>query len=147
MKIQSPDFKEGDFIPSDFTCDGSGINPTLKISEVSDKAKELILIVSDPDAPSGTFWHWILAGIGPNVSKIESGVLPEGTRELTNSSGKASYTPACPPSGTHHYVFKIIALSENLDNKLDIKAYELEKIISPYIIESSQLVGLYQRNN
>lgn len=115
MKITSPSFQENAFIPSKYTCDGENINPPLVISDVSADAKSLALIVDDPDAPVGTFVHWLVWNIPPRVGEIKEGSLPEGSIQGTNDFGKKEYGGPCPPSGTHRYFFRLYALNQELN--------------------------------
>lgn len=75
------------------------------------KARELALVVDDPDAPGGTYTHWVVVGIPVRTTSVRAGSRPANSTEITNSSGKQAYAPLCPPSGTHHYRFTVYALS------------------------------------
>ncbi len=117
MKISSNDLVEGQEIPAEFTCDGSNISPHLGWSDFPQETKSFALAVRDPDAPMGTFEHWLVCNIPANVSSIQkAGPLPSGAREVQNDFGKASYGGPCPPSGMHNYIFKVYALDvERID--------------------------------
>lgn len=145
MKILSLDFAENNFIPRKFTCDGENINPNLKIEGVVENTKGLVLIMDDPDAPSGTFVHWLMWNISPQMTKILENQLPAGVMQGTNSGGKVSYMGPCPASGAHHYVFKLYALDNTLDLPPESKKADLESAMQGHIIESAQLIGLYER--
>src|SRR5437899_11902207 len=108
MKITSSAFQEGGNIPSKFSCDGADTSPPLQISDIPSGAKSLVLIIDDPDAPSGLFTHWAVWNISPQTSTIDEGRTPKGVQG-TNDSGKSGYGGPCPPSGTHRYYFKIFA--------------------------------------
>lgn len=108
--ISSPDFAAGGPIPTRYTCDGANSSPTLRWSGVPAGAAALALVVDDPDAPAGTFTHWVVVDIDPAVTGSAAGRPPAGGREITNDTGKAAYFGPCPPSGTHHYRFTLYAL-------------------------------------
>src|SRR5205823_7227862 len=114
MKITSSAFQEGANIPSKFSCDGANTSPPLQISDVPSEAKSLVLIVDDPDAPSGLFTHWTVWNISPQISSIPEGSTPKGVQG-TNDFGKSGYGGPCPPSGAHHYYLKIFALDRDLE--------------------------------
>ena len=145
MKITSPDFEDGGNIPGQFTCSGPGLRPKIEISEIPPDAAELVLFIDDPDAPSGTYNHWSLAGLIPSDEVIISNSLPNVAYELINSSGKSSYVPPCPPNGTHRYIFTIFALSEKIPRSPNQTSQEFEKIMLPKISASAKLMGLYQK--
>jgi Raf kinase inhibitor-like YbhB/YbcL family protein len=112
IEIESSAFSEGDTVPTQFTCDGDNVSPPLSWSGVPEDASELRLSVRDPDAPSGTFTHWLVAGIDPSSSDVGQGMVPAGGAEETNSFGEEAYGGPCPPSGDdpHRYVFTLEAL-------------------------------------
>jgi hypothetical protein len=143
MKLTSSAFEQGKAIPKKYTCDGEDINPPLKIENVPEEAKSLALIVDDPDAPRGVFAHWIVWNIDPKISQIEENSKP-GT-EGVNDFGKNSYGGPCPPSGTHHYHFRIYALDTLLDLSSTSKKSDLEKAIEGHVLDWAELIGTYQR--
>ena len=143
MKISSPEFSDNGFIPAKFTCEGKEINPCLEISGIPADAKELALIVDDPDAPAGTFVHWVVYNI-PILGLIEEDSIP-GTRGV-NTVNEKSYHGPCPPSGTHRYFFKIYALDEKLNLREGLSKGGLERAMQGHIIDKAELVGLYQRS-
>src|SRR4051794_10096601 len=96
MKISSQDFHDGKSIPARFTCDGANVSPTFLISEVPAEAKSLVLIADDPDAPRGTWTHWLLWNIPPETKKIGPGNIPAGTVQGTNDFSKNNYGGPCP---------------------------------------------------
>lgn len=142
MKLTSPDFKNNEYIPKKFTCDGQGINPGLVIDGVPSQAKSLVLIVDDPDAPAGTFVHWVVFDI-PVTGKIEENSIPG--KQGVNTAGELNYVSPCPPSGTHRYFFKIYALDNFLNIAEGVTKQELEKAIKNYILDKAELIGLYKR--
>lgn len=108
LTLQAP-FANGATIPTPYTCDGPGRHPALRVSHVPARARELVLLVTDPDAPSGTFVHWTAYGIPPR-----NGPLPDGGHEGKNTARGHGWTPPCPPKGDppHNYVFAVYALSK-----------------------------------
>jgi len=146
MKIKSPSFENKDDIPSKHTCDGEDINPSLEITGVPERAESLVLIVDDPDAPAGTWDHWVVWNINPSVEKIEEGSVPEGAVEGMNDFGKKPYGGPCPPSGTHNYYFKLYALDANLELDSSAKKEEVESKMKDHILERAELIGRYSRD-
>ena len=145
MKLSSPVFEDNKFIPSKYTCDGENINPSLKISEVPEEAKSLVLIVDDPDAPIGIWDHWILWDISPSISIIRENSIPKGSVQGENSFGKKSYGGPCPPGGTHRYFFNLYALDKILELSDRTTKKELEKEMKNHILDKTELIGLYRR--
>jgi len=145
MKITSPVFENNKPIPKKYSCDGDNINPSLEIFGVPKGAKSLVLIMDDPDAPIGTFIHWVIFNINPLTSLIEENSVPKNAIEGLNSAKKHSYLGPCPPSGIHHYYFKLYALDMmlNLDSSSD-KA-DVEKSMEGHILEAANLIGTYER--
>lgn len=153
MKISSPDFESNQMIPADYTCEGANVNPELHISDIPDAARSLVLIMDDPDAaidPEGSgvvFIHWLVWNIDPDISKIEANSEMQGIEQGFNSGGSIGYTGPCPPTGVHHYRFKLYALSSPINVSQNISREELESVIEPLILEKDELVGLYKKNN
>ena len=148
MKLISNAFKEGEMIPSRYTCDGDDINPELIISNVPRNAKGLVLIMDDPDAvkPAGKIWdHWIVFNIPTNTSKISEGKEPEGIHGR-GTSGNLRYFGPCPPDAEHRYYFKLYALDTTLNLQEGASKKEIEKAMEGHVIEQAQLIGRYNRN-
>jgi len=145
MKIESSAFRQNEAIPSKYTCDGENVNPPLKFSRVPEDAKSLVLIVDDPDAPSGTWVHWTVWNIAPRTEGIGENDVPQGAVEGLTDFGKPGYGGPCPPSGTHRYFFKVFALDITLDLDSSAKIEELEKAMEGHILAKDELIGLYQR--
>ena len=110
--VISPAFEESRPIPREYTCKGAGRPPGLAWRGVPADAKSLALVVSDPDAPKGTFVHWVLYDLPARDGGLPRGEVPPGAREAENSAGKKGWYPPCPPSGTHHYQFTVYALRD-----------------------------------
>jgi Raf kinase inhibitor-like YbhB/YbcL family protein len=144
MKITSSAFQQGGNIPSKFTCDGPNTSPALQISDVPSQAKGLVLIVDDPDAPSGLFTHWVVWNISPQTSTVAEGSTPKGVQG-TNDFGKSGYGGPCPPSGTHRYYFKIFALDRELDLPAGAKRGQLDAAMKGRVVAQGELMGRYAR--
>ena len=145
MKLNSPVFENGGDIPSKYTCQGDNISPELIISDVSEKAVSLILIMDDPDAPKGTWDHWVVFNIAPNITKISEDHEPSGVA-CNNSWGNTGYGGPCLPSGTHKYFFKLYALDIELDLPQGSSKSEVESAMEGHILENVELVGKYQKS-
>lgn len=145
MKITSTAFENNSNIPSKYTCDGEGINPSLLFIEVPPAAQSLVLISDDPDAPGGTFVHWTVWNINPQTTEIAENSVPFGAIQGITSYGKKGYGSPCPPSGIHRYYFKLYALDSTLDLPVTADANQLETAIQGHVINSAELIGLYSR--
>jgi Raf kinase inhibitor-like YbhB/YbcL family protein len=144
MKITSSAFQEGGNIPSKFTCDGGDSSPPLQIAEIPSGAKSLVLVVDDPDAPSGLFTHWIVWNISPQTNAIAEGSAPKGVQG-TSDFGKSDYGGPCPPSGTHRYYFKIFALDRELNLPSGTKRNQLDAAMKGHVVAQGELMGRYSR--
>ena len=111
ITVRSTAFAEGEGIPSRFTCDGDGEQPSLTWEGVPGEAEALALVVDDPDAPRGTFTHWVVLDLPADTTGLEAGVLPPGASQAKNSGGGTAYYPPCPPTGVHRYRFTVHALA------------------------------------
>jgi len=150
IKLTSSAFKEGQPIPATYTCKGVNISPPLEWSGVPKTARTIAIIAHDPDAPSGTWIHWVLynlpadnIGLVENLPATES--LKAGGFQGKNDFGKIGYGGPCPPSGTHRYFFKIYALDAELPLKAGATKAEVEKAMSGHIAAQGQLMGTYGR--
>jgi hypothetical protein len=146
MQIKSLAFKNGEYIPSKYTCDGENINPPLEVIDIPQNAKTWVLIVDDPDAPSKTWVHWLIWNIPVDNTSIQEGKPPENATYGTNDFSKPEYGGPCPPSGTHRYFFKAYALDTKIDLKGGATKEQLLEEMEGHVIESTQLIGLYSRN-
>lgn len=142
LVITSSVFENDGFIPSKHTCDGDDVNPPLNIKGIPEGAESLVLIVDDPDAPMGTWDHWIVWNIPP-VEKIEENTVL-GTEGL-NDFRKHSYGGPCPPSGTHRYFFKVYALDTKLDLGPNARKKNVERAMEGHILAKGEIIGLYSR--
>ena len=143
LVITSPAFENNELIPSKYTCDGTDVNPPLTIANIPETTKTLILIVEDPDAPSGLWIHWVAWNIPPTPSIKEDSV--PGTEGL-NTNRKHAYHGPCPPSGTHRYFFKVYALDIKLDLGKNSGKKDVEKAMQGHILAKGELMGLYRRS-
>jgi len=145
MKISSEAFKEGERIPEKYTCDGDNINPPLGWEGVPAETETLVLEVEDPDSPSGTWTHWTLWNISPDLNGIDENSLPDGAIEGGTTFGSIGYGGPCPGTGTHRYFFKLYALSGTINLKRGALPGELMRAIGGRIIDKAELIGLYER--
>jgi unsaturated rhamnogalacturonyl hydrolase len=150
IKITSSAFDEGGIIPSKYTCDGDDISPPLKWDSVPDGTKSIALISDDPDAPMGTWVHWVLYNLPADKRELPEVFpadekLPDGTRQGVTDFGKTGYGGPCPPSGTHRYYFKIYALDTVIDTSDVLNKKSLLKKMEGHILAQGQLMGKYKR--
>lgn len=146
MKLTSPAFTNEARIPSKYTCDGEDMNPPLEISDVPEGAKSLVLIVDDPDAPRQTWVHWTLWDLDPSLTEISESFQVNGdAREGITSFGKPGYGGPCPPSGVHHYFFKLYALNVQLNLPVEARVEDIEAAMQGQILARAELLGLYSR--
>jgi Raf kinase inhibitor-like YbhB/YbcL family protein len=142
LTVTSPAFKAGENIPVKYTCEGSNINPPLLIGDLPKGAKSLALILDDPDAPNGTFDHWVMWNISL-LSKLEENSAPG--KEGKNGMKQNKYIGPCPPSGTHHYHFRIYALDTRLDLPESTDKKALQKAMEGHVLATGELIGLYKK--
>ncbi len=145
LTISSPAFGNCQMIPKIYTCDGQNINPPLLFSNIPQSAKSLALIVDDPDAPAGTWVHWIVFNMPPTTIKIAPNSVPTGSTLGTTSFGKPGYGGPCPPSETHRYFFKLYALNTTLKADTKTTKATLVKEMQGHILDQAEIVGLYRR--
>ncbi|WP_406046861.1 YbhB/YbcL family Raf kinase inhibitor-like protein [Kribbella sp. NBC_00889] len=145
ISVTSQAFREGGSIPRKYTCDGDDVSPPLGWKNVPQNAGALAVVVDDPDAPRGTFTHWVLLDLEPTTTSLAEGETPPDARQAKNSAGGAKYYGPCPPSGTHHYRFTIYALSEAtaLPNGADLE--EALNAIDDRTLTRGRLTGLFSR--
>lgn len=150
INISSTVFKEGEMIPSKYTCDGENISPSLGWTGIPKGTKSLALICDDPDAPRGTWVHWVLFNIPGDVSGLSENIPPHstlknGARQGINDSRQLGYDGPCPPGGTHRYFFKLYALSVVLTLETGATKAQLLKAMEGHILGEGQLMGKYKR--
>ncbi len=146
--IKSLAFSNNELIPQKYACDGKNINPDLRIANVPEEAKSLVLIVDDPDAPKRVWTHWIVFNIDPNVKEIREDSLPLNGVLGANTSGKIGYEGPCPPKGeTHRYFFKVYALDTIFSLQTSGSGREdIEKAMEDHILDKGELMGIYFRD-
>jgi Raf kinase inhibitor-like YbhB/YbcL family protein len=147
IELTSSAFADGAAIPREYSCDGKGDSPPLAWTGVPDGARELVLVVEDPDAPGGTFVHWTLFKIPPSTSEIAAGGVPKGAAQGENSAGDDAWMGPCPPNGEHRYVFTIYALraASGLDD--GAKPDAVRAAVKDGALGSGRLVGRYARSS
>ena len=145
--LTSPVFKHEEKIPSLYSCDDKDINPPLEISGVPENTASLVLIMDDPDAPMGTWDHWLLWNI-PVTEKIEEDCVPTSAMQGLNSWGRSDYGGPCPPptTGEHRYFFKLYALDTTLDLPEGTEKPAIETAMQGHILGETLLIGLYDKS-
>jgi Raf kinase inhibitor-like YbhB/YbcL family protein len=150
ITITSTAFADGGMIPKDYTCDGEDISPPLAWTGVPEGTKSLAIICDDPDAPMGTWVHWVLFNIPATVHELHQNmshaeVLDNGAKHGINDFRKFGYGGPCPPGGTHRYYFKLYALDIELMQGPGLTKAELIEAIKDHILAEGQLMGRYKR--
>lgn len=148
LTITSSAFFNYETIPTKYTCDGENLNPPLTFSDVSSKAKSLVLLVEDPDVLNhGIFEHWVVYNISPTARGIAENAVPPDASQGLNSAGQEKYTGPCPPDREHRYFFKLYALNISLDffNPLQVTKQMVIDKMQAHILEQAELVGVYNR--
>lgn len=150
MKITSQAFAEGGMIPKNHTCDGANSSPPLAWDTAPEKTKTLALIVDDPDAPGGTWVHWVVFNLPAGARELPENVpaqesIAGGGRQGTNDFHKVGYGGPCPPGGAHRYYFKLYALDAELSLDSSATKDQLLKAMTGHVLAEGQLMGRYQR--
>lgn len=143
--VTSPTFGEKEHIPRLYACDGEDINPPLVIRGIPRGTGSLALVVDDPDAPTGTWVHWVVWNIRPDTKEIKENSVPKGAVQGVNDFKKHRYGGPCPPSGTHRYFFKLYALDAMISLGPNASKTELERKMKTHVLSEAHLVGLYKR--
>jgi Raf kinase inhibitor-like YbhB/YbcL family protein len=145
IRVTSTVFTDNGIIPAKYTCEGQNVNPPLHIGNIPAGAKSLALILHDPDAPMpGGFTHWVMWNID---TKGEIAEQFKGAEQGLNGAKKHGYMGMCPPSGTHHYHFRVYALDTKLTLPATTDKAGLENAIKGHIVSEADLVGLYKKKN
>jgi Raf kinase inhibitor-like YbhB/YbcL family protein len=143
-------FQSGEAIPKKFTCDGVDVSPELEWSGAPGETKSFALIADDPDAPAGTWVHWVLYDLPAGAQKLSEGVakdreLPNGARQGRNDFGKIGYNGPCPPRGSvHRYFFKLYALDRKTNLQAGATKAELEGAMNGHVLAGTELIGRFQ---
>jgi Raf kinase inhibitor-like YbhB/YbcL family protein len=145
MKMTSTAFVNNGTIPIKYTCSGDNINPELKFENVPANAKSLVLILDDPDAPGGTFTHWVVYNITPDIIEIPEAATTIPGVQAKNSAGQNGYMGPCPPSGSHRYFFKLYALdlifgSDQIQDENDVLAS-----MQGHVLGEAELMGTFSK--
>jgi len=144
LRVTSPAFKHEGMIPSRYTCDGRDMTPPLRFEDLPKGAASLALVLDDPDAPMGTFDHWVVWNIPPGTTSVEEGREPQGVQGRT-SFGRMGYGGPCPPRGVHRYFFKLYALDAMLNLPAGSRKRDLEQAMKGHVIEQAVLMCKYSR--
>jgi Raf kinase inhibitor-like YbhB/YbcL family protein len=151
IEITSSAFTEGNPIPIEYTCDGSDISPDLKWGSVPANTKSLALVCDDPDAPSGTFVHWVIYGIPTGETQLPKSApaaasLSNGAKQGKNGFGRIGYGGPCPPRGTpHRYFFRISALDTTIDEPPGASRAQIDRAMKGHVLAEGHLMGTYKR--
>ena len=151
MKLLCPLFVHNEMIPSRFTCDGQDISPPLQWKNAPPETQSFALIMDDPDAPIGTWVHWILFNIPAHMDQLGEDIklgynFPVGAKHGRNSWKRTDYGGPCPPGGTHRYFFKLFALDRALEIDEGITKKILLKEMQGHILNSCEMIGFYKRS-
>lgn len=150
MHLKSNVFANNGIIPSKYTCDGDNISPPLTWENPPTNTASFVLLVEDPDAPRGTFTHWVVYDLPVNTNHLLEGlskqaILPQGGRQGRNDFGQFGFGGPCPPSGNHRYFFKLFALDETLDLAPGASKGEVLDAMEGHVLETAELMGHYAR--
>jgi Raf kinase inhibitor-like YbhB/YbcL family protein len=151
IELTSPDFRHADSIPRLHSCEGENLSPGLAWSGAPLERRSFALICEDPDAPRGTYVHWVMYNLSGETVELSRGIptvpeLPSGACQGRNSSGEIGYTGPCPPPGKpHRYYFRLYALDIMLSLPYGVSRGELERAMADHILSQGTLMGVYQR--
>jgi Raf kinase inhibitor-like YbhB/YbcL family protein len=150
LQVTSSVFEEAGMIPAQYTCDGESISPPLRWESLPEGTRSIALIVDDPDAPSGTFVHWVLYDLPPGVQELSAGMpgketLANGARQGANDFGDIGYGAPAPPRGTHRYFFKVYALDAVTGLPPGQTKAQLLRAMEGHILAQGQIMGKYKR--
>jgi Raf kinase inhibitor-like YbhB/YbcL family protein len=148
--LTSSAFSQGQPIPADYSCTGQDQSPPLAWTAPPPGTQRLALVVEDPDAPGGTFIHWVLTNIPGSARALAeaqptTSTLPDGSRQGRNSAGSTGYTGPCPPSGLHHYIFHLYALDTALDLPDGATNDQFVTAADGHILGQVKLMGTYSK--
>lgn len=147
FELTSPQFKQGNKIPQQYTCDGKNISPPLSWKEAPAGTKSFVLIMDDPDAISGTWDHWIVYNIPATTTALQENLrsLPEGASMGKNSWSQLAYGGPCPPDKEHRYFFKLYAVNILLPNNDSLDKAQVMAALKDHVLASTELMTKYQR--
>jgi Raf kinase inhibitor-like YbhB/YbcL family protein len=150
MELKSPAFAAGADIPAKHTCDGPDVSPPLSWTDPPAGTRSFALVADDPDAPAGTWVHWVAWNIPPGARSLAEGLpkrgsLPDGTKQGTTDFGRVGYGGPCPPSGTHRYFFRLYALDSPLPLPEGAARDDLDRALKGHVLAQGELMGRYRR--
>ncbi|WP_329259647.1 YbhB/YbcL family Raf kinase inhibitor-like protein [Streptomyces sp. NBC_01478] len=147
IAVTSTAFAQGGTVPRRYTCDGEGVSPPLAFAGVPANAAELVVLLEDPDAPNGTFTHWLMWGVPPHDTRLTAGSALRGATEGRNGFKKIGYGGPCPPQGAepHHYVFSVYATDQKLALATDASPDDVRHALTGHTLASGTLTGRYGR--
>ncbi|MHB1946709.1 MAG: YbhB/YbcL family Raf kinase inhibitor-like protein [Gammaproteobacteria bacterium] len=147
FNLTSNAFKDGGMIPAKYTCVSDNISPQLSWSGAPEKTQSFALIIADPDAPAGTWYHWVLFNIPNTVSELSENIqeLPNGTISGKSSYNNTHYNGPCPPSGQHHYIFNLYALDTKLNLPEGSPREKVEAAMQGHVLQTAILTGLFKK--
>jgi Raf kinase inhibitor-like YbhB/YbcL family protein len=150
IKMTSAAFEPGGMIPNQYTCDGQDISPPLSWGDVPDGSASIALVCDDPDAPMGTWVHWVLFDLPPETRNLPENIPPSETLEGGGTHGvndfrRLGYGGPCPPGGTHRYYFKIYALDKKMGLSAGSTKAQLLKAMEGHVMAEGELIGRYKR--
>lgn len=145
LALSSSVLTEGGDIPLRYTCDGNGINPPLTFSGVADDAQSLVLLMDDPDAPIGTFDHWVVYNMASSTASIEDGEEPANAVLGVGSTGETGYQPPCPPGERHRYIFTLYSLDAELSLAAGADKSTVLNAMDGHVLQRTQLLTYYER--
>jgi Raf kinase inhibitor-like YbhB/YbcL family protein len=148
LVLVSSVFEEGELIPELYSCEGDDISPPLNWEVNLDEVGSFALIVEDPDAPRGSWIHWVLYNLPPDARSLNAAIetqsdLPQGTQVGANDWGQTSYGGPCPPTGTHRYFFQLFALDKRLNLEAGATSEELREVMTGSILARAELMGTF----
>lgn len=143
MKVSTPAFDEGAAIPARYTCDGTDVSPPLALSDIPEGTVSLVVVMDDPDAPRGTWDHWVAYDL-PVALEIGEGAAEAGTPGK-NSWGEEGYRGPCPPGGTHRYFFTVYALDSSLGLPAGKDKGDVLDALAGHLLDEASLMGTYSR--
>ena len=144
MVVSSPAFAYGAIIPNEYTCKGTNVNPQINIGNLPSGTKSVAMIMDDPDAPAGTWDHWLLWNMSASITSIAKNSVPTGAKQGANSWGNSKYQGPCPPSGTHRYMFKVYALDTTLSLP-SADSIDLMSAMKGHILKTVTLMGKFSK--
>jgi len=151
IRLTSTAFEDGEFIPTKYTCDGEDVSPPLQWQNIPEGTRSIAIICDDPDAPMGTWVHWVLFDIPADAGGLEEGVPgmanpPKGGTHGANDFRRLGYGGPCPPpGGPHRYFFKIYALDAKLEFKPAVTKADVVKAMKGHVLGEGRLMGKYER--